>query len=91
MHAIAERLCRLIELPPAFCFQVMTGPAGNWLITDLNPRLGAGTALSTACGWSLASAALACYGDLPLDPTQYLSPLDGEHHVVRVFQELVMN
>jgi hypothetical protein len=91
LHSLAERLCGVLDLPIAFCFQVMLGPAGEWLITDLNPRLGAGTALSTAYGWSLASAALTCWGDLPLDPQQFLRTLPGSKYVVRVYQEKVMD
>ncbi len=91
LHSIAERLCGLLDLPIAFCFQVMTGTDGKWVITDINPRLGAGTALSTAYGWSLASAALACWGKLSIDPRHFLRTLPGDKHVVRVYQELLMD
>ena len=91
LHSLAEQLCTVLDLPVAFCFQVMRGADDKWLITDLNPRLGAGTALSTAYGWSLASAALACWGDLPFDPTVFLRTSPGDKHVVRVYQEQVMD
>jgi hypothetical protein len=91
LHSLAVRLCNVLDLPVAFCFQVMMGTDGNWAITDVNPRLGAGTALSDAYGWSLASAALVCWGDLPLDPCQFLRTLPGDKHVVRVYKELVMD
>ena len=91
LQSIAERLCGILDLPIAFCFQVMTGKGGELLITDVNPRLAAGTALCTACGWSLASAALASWGDLPFHSLDFLRTLPGDKHVVRVYQELVMD
>lgn len=90
LHSIAERLTKLFALPVAFCFQVMSRNNGEFVLTDLNPRLGAGTALSTACGWSLASAALATWGQIPGDPRTYLSTPTREQYVVRVFQEILM-
>jgi len=91
LHSLAERLCNALDMPLAFCFQVMRGADGEFLITDVNPRLGAGTALSTAYGWSLASAALVCWGDLPFDPRQFLKMSQGDKYVVRVYEEKVMN
>ena len=90
LHSLSQRLCAVLDLPEAFCFQVMAGEDGTWLITDVNPRLGAGTALSTAYGWSLASAALACWGGIEY-PMQFLHTRSGDVHVVRVFQERVMD
>lgn len=90
LQAIAERLCAVLCLPLAFCFQVMRGASGDWVVTDLNPRLGAGTALSTAYGWSLASAGLVSWGKLPLDPLQFLKTSPGDRYVVRVYQERLM-
>jgi carbamoylphosphate synthase large subunit len=91
LHLLAVRLCAVLDLPIAFCFQVMLGTDGQWVITDVNPRLGAGTALSSAYGWSLASAALVCWGDLSFSPMEFLKTLPGEKHVVRVYQELLMD
>jgi hypothetical protein len=71
LQLLTERICATFDMPIAFCFQVMHGSNGEWLLTDLNPRLGAGTALSTEYGWSLAAASLACWGRLPLEPTQF--------------------
>jgi hypothetical protein len=91
LHSMAESLCGFLDLPIAFCFQVMKGTDDKWVITDVNPRLGAGTALSTAYGWSLASAALVCWGKLSIDPSQFLRTLPCDKHVVRVYQELLMD
>jgi carbamoylphosphate synthase large subunit len=90
LHLLAERLCGVLDLPVAFCFQVMCRSDGEWAVTDLNPRLGAGTALSTAYGWSLASAALVCWGDLPFDPREFLKTASTDRYVVRVYQEQVL-
>jgi hypothetical protein len=91
LQSLAGSLCDVLDLPAAFCFQVMTGADGKWFITDINPRLAAGTALNTAYGWSLASAALAIWGDLRLDPMSFLWTMPGDKYVVRVYQELVMD
>lgn len=91
LQSLAVRLCDVLDLPAAFCFQVMKDADDEWRIIDINPRLGAGTALSTVYGWSLSSAALTCWGEVPLDPMQFLQTLPGDKHVVRVYTELVMD
>ena len=91
LHSLAVRLCAVLDLPIAFCFQVMTGAEDKFVITDINPRLGAGTALSTAYGWSLASAALVCWGNLSHDPLDFLKTFPCDKHVVRVYQEILMD
>jgi carbamoylphosphate synthase large subunit len=91
LHEIAVKLCNILELPVAFCFQVMKNSNGEWVVIDLNPRLGAGTALVSACGWSLASAALAEWSNCGKDPMEYLNPISGEKFVTRVYKEIVMN
>ena len=85
---LAENLARNLQLPVAFCFQVMKNSAGKWVITDVNPRLGAGTALSSVCGWSLAAAALVNWGELLEDPLVYLGDFAGDRFGVRAFREL---
>jgi len=86
--AFAEKLCREIELPVAFCFQVMKNGADDWVLTDLNPRLGAGTSLSSTAGWSLAEAALVTWANLPTDPLHSLEQFHGERFVVRAYREI---
>ena len=90
MHELAKKICQVLEMPAAFCFQTMTNAQGERVITDLNPRLGAGTALSTACGWSLAAAVLTVWSESRRDPRQFLRPWEGDKYVVRVYRELVM-
>ncbi|MFN3076306.1 MAG: ATP-grasp domain-containing protein [Alphaproteobacteria bacterium] len=90
LEALARHLCTVLALPVAFCFQVLRDDRGRWTVVDLNPRLGAGTALSTAYGWSLASAALAAWGRLDLAPEDFLRLQPEERHVLRVYSEIVM-
>jgi carbamoylphosphate synthase large subunit len=91
LHEIAVKLCNILKLPIAFCFQVMKNSVGEWVVIDVNPRLGAGTALASACGWSLASAALVEWGKLEMDASKYLNSISGEKFVTRVYKEIIMN
>ncbi len=88
LHKLAESLCKVLEMPVAFCFQVMMNKDGKWVITDLNPRIGAGTALVTAVGWSLTKAMLAVYAGIA-DPTKYLIEPDVDRYVTRVYSEII--
>jgi len=90
LNDMAVRICTVLEMPVAFCFQVMRTRRLGWVVTDLNPRLGAGTALSTAYGWSLAAAALATWGRLDRDPEEFLKVRGTDTFVVRTFQEILM-
>ena len=88
LHRLAESLCRVLEMPVAFCFQVMMNKDGEWVITDLNPRIGAGTALVTAVGWSLTKAMLAVFAGVA-EPTKYLIEPDVDRYVTRVYSEII--
>jgi hypothetical protein len=66
----------------------MKNADSQWAITDINPRLGAGTALSSVCGWSLAAAVLANWGELPTDPLSYLQDFEGDRFAVRAFRDI---
>jgi carbamoylphosphate synthase large subunit len=84
---LAELLCQQLVMPVAFCFQVMKNPQQDWVITDVNPRIGAGTSLSSVCGWSLAVAALAEWGQLPENPLDFLQTFEGNRYAVRAFKD----
>lgn len=86
---LARRVCATLRLPAAFCFQVMRDAHGDWVITDLNPRLGAGTALATKAGWSLAAGALIRWGGLPLEARDFMRLPTRAMFVLRVFSEVV--
>lgn len=70
------------------CFQVMKNSSG-WVVTDLNLRPGAGTAMTCSAGFDVLSAAFACrVGE---DYTQYVKELKvkEEFYIVRQYSEFV--
>jgi len=72
----------------SFCFQVMKHKQ-EWLVTDINARLGAGTAMSVAAGLDFFSGMFAIlWGE---DPAQYFRPFEKETFVTRQYSEFVMN
>jgi len=81
-HAIGDGL----DLLGTFCVQLMRSSSdGSWLVTDINPRPGAGTAMSTAVGVDFLSATLAdAWG---LDARSMLPSLHRERFVVRQYSE----
>ncbi len=91
LQLLTEQLCEILPLPTAFCYQVMKNSVGEWVVIDLNPRLGAGTALSSTCGWSLVSAALCSWAGLSLSPSSFLNVPVEPKYVVRVYEEFLMN
>lgn len=89
LESLAKRVCALISLPPALCIQVMKNSKKKWVVTDINPRLGAGTSMATAYGWSLGSALLAHLFDR--DPSRWLTKRKGDVYIVRTYQDMVMS
>lgn len=88
LERLAKRVCVTLPLPPALCIQVMKNSKKEWVVTDVNPRLGAGTSMATAYGWSLGSALLSHL--LHRDPQRFLKRQKREAYVVRTYQDLVM-
>jgi carbamoyl-phosphate synthase large subunit len=81
-------LGRRLALHGAFCAQLMVDSRGARLLTDVNPRPGAGTRLSAAVGFNVHAAMLAdLWGD---DPRPHLRPLNRERWVVRQYREIVL-
>jgi carbamoyl-phosphate synthase large subunit len=91
LHRLAEKISQAIQLPVAFCFQVMKNENKEWVVIDLNPRLGAGTSMATTYGWSLASAFLITHGKLKLNPLDYLRYHETERYVLRVYEDLLVD
>ncbi len=79
-------LGRSLGLCGAYCVQLMRAvPGGQWTITDVNGRPGAGTRMSVACGFDVHTATLL---DLwGRDPAPVLRRLHGERTVVRHYEE----
>jgi carbamoylphosphate synthase large subunit len=78
-------------LTGAFCFQVMRGPEHDgWLVTDINPRPGAGARLSAAAGVDTLAAMVADGLQLDVELDALMPPLPHETFVVRQYQEFVL-
>lgn len=92
VYKLVNHIGDIITLPEASCIQFMKRKdAGTWVTTDINLRLGAGTAMSSKIGWDLTRAAISEWaGGLIPNPLIYLQSADEEHIIVRVFKEIVM-
>lgn len=85
---IVQRIGMELPLAGGYCVQLMVSPrSGTWVVTDINPRIGAGTAMSVAVGFDPGLATIATA--LGLDPGPYLQLPDGQSFVVRTYQEWV--
>jgi carbamoylphosphate synthase large subunit len=72
----------------SYCFQVMKYK-GEWAVTDINPRLGAGTPMSFAAGMDFFSGMFAIlWGE---DPTAFFRSLKKETYVVRQYCDFNMS
>ena len=83
---ISLNLAKKLKLS-SFCFQVMS-LNNEYVITDINPRLGAGTAMSVAVGMDFFGAMFANLWNL--DPQKYFIQFEGEKYVTRQYSEFVM-
>jgi len=83
---IALSLAKNLELS-SFCFQVMN-INNEYMITDINPRLGAGTAMSVAVGLDFFAGMFATLWDE--NPEKYFTRIKEEKYVTRQFCEFVM-
>ncbi|WP_374347860.1 ATP-grasp domain-containing protein [Chitinimonas sp.] len=85
---VAERIATEMSQHGTICFQVMKF-SGAWVVTDLNLRPGAGTAMTCAAGFDVLAAAFACRtgGDY----SRYVKPLvEGEEYIItRQYVEFV--
>jgi carbamoylphosphate synthase large subunit len=87
IEKIALVIAQKLDLS-SFCFQLMKYQ-GEWAVTDINARLGAGTAISVAVGLDFFSGMFALlWGE---DPSKYFKPLQKEMFVTRQYSEFVMN
>jgi hypothetical protein len=87
--AIIRHIHAVFDLPLVSCIQFMKDEAEKWCLTDFNMRLGAGTALSTAAGFSIASAFLSVLAGKD-DYKKYLQNVPENLIVTRVYRELLM-
>lgn len=90
LNNIVNKIVSNIEFPVASCIQFMLNEKGEWCVTDINLRLGAGTALSSKVGWQLASASLSYWIGNEKSYDDFFDKLEEEKYVVRVYEEIVM-
>lgn len=85
---IARRIGAGLGQRGTLCFQLMVS-RGKWVVTDLNLRSGAGTALSCAAGYDVLSAAHACRSGQ--DYTSFFNSAGAaDIYVARQYAEFVM-
>ena len=84
---LARRLCSQFHMPLVFCFQTMTNIAGKTVITDLNPRIGAGCSMSRFAGIDFAYNLIGL--SLGIIDKPKVSKV-SETTVVRVWRDLAM-
>lgn len=87
IEEIAMSIAAKLELS-SFCFQLMKYQ-DEWSVTDINARLGAGTAMSVAAGMDFFSGMYAILWDE--DSSCYFQPLQKETFVTRQYNEFIMN
>lgn len=82
---IAKKISTALRLS-FFCFQVMQYN-GHWAITDINPRLGAATAMSSVVGMDFYSAMVAKI--IGLDYRKFIHQNKEEHFVTRQYRNIL--
>ncbi|MEO7013304.1 MAG: ATP-grasp domain-containing protein [Dokdonella sp.] len=87
LERIASALSSTMQRKSPFCFQAMEREDGSCAITDINPRLGAGTALSVANGLEFFAAHLARMFEQ--DPLVYLKRRHSTCYVTRQYAEFL--
>lgn len=90
LHSIVENILLNIDFPNASCIQFMLNKENEWCVTDINLRLGAGTALSSKIGWQLARASIAQWLGKVENYDKYFNEIKGEKYVARVYEEVEM-
>lgn len=90
LEDFAFRIGIALSQRQTICFQVMRNGDG-WVLTDLNLRTGAGTAMTCAAGFDVLSAAFVCRNGG--DYSRYLRKLKlgEEYYVTRQYAEFVMH
>ncbi len=85
---IALSIGRGLNQRGTICFQVMQ-LHGEWAVTDLNFRPGAGTAMTCAAGWDVLSAMFACQWGEPYEGFFPSGPLERDIFVTRQYSEFI--
>lgn len=84
---LTMKLADALGLRGGFCYQVMMTGSGEWAVTDVNPRLGGGTSMWLPLGVNFAAANVEDL--LTGSAAKWLPDIEGEHFVVRHFDEVL--
>lgn len=88
LHELARAMGRHFALTEPFCFQTRRNGGSHYVI-DINPRLGAGTAMSALNGMDFFAAHLARI--CGQDPARFLVPRFAECVVTRQYGDYLMS
>lgn len=88
IEKLAIDVASLIGMSGAFCFQLMQSK-GEWVVTDVNPRPGAGTAMCIATGNDFFASTFALAFNE--NYKKYFSELTQDFVVTRQYSEFVMS
>jgi carbamoylphosphate synthase large subunit len=84
----ARIIARCLHLSGSFCFQVMRIQS-RWVVTDVNPRPGAATAMCAVVGNDFFAASFAyLWGE---DFKKFFLPLESPHYVTRQYADFLMD
>ena len=86
---IAQKIGNGLQQRGTICFQAMKAH-GDWVITDLNVRSGAGTAITCSAGFDVLAAAFACRTGQDYSKFVRQLDVDEEFIVTRQYAEFVM-
>jgi carbamoylphosphate synthase large subunit len=87
LHECARAIAALLGFEGSFCFQVMHSRT-KWVVTDVNPRPGAGSAMCNVTGNDFFAASFArAWGQ---DVESFFTPLDEDVYVTRQYAEYAM-
>lgn len=83
LGALAKNIVKKFRCKHPFCFQLKKNEKGNYYLIDVNPRLGAGSAMSAYAGLDFFSAHIAML--LNEDTRTYLKPTFQKCFVTRQY------
>jgi len=89
IEGITIKLGKALNIKGSYCIQLMRGQNNNWLVTDVNPRPGAGSRLSAAVGLNYPAAGVMDL--LGHDPSKLFVKPSKDRYVARQYREFVLN
>jgi predicted ATP-grasp superfamily ATP-dependent carboligase len=87
LHQVCSGIMKALKLDGGACIQFINS-SNRWRVIDVNPRLGAGSKISTRCGADFFSATIAY--NLGLSYHKYFNRTAQQaNYVVRQYQEII--